>query len=184
MEIFNVGGPELILLLFLAGVLLGPRRMVLLAREMGELLSQIKLISRNLTKELNREIDLLDREMRVTLPELTVEKADSDEVEADASGPLLDQIESREIASPAREDLPSNGHSSTQSTEAGENSRLPEAYLRFIEDFPGEGLVSEGLENKGLGKEDLESEGPENEGMENEGLEEQPSTSAVGAHSE
>ncbi len=209
MEIFNVGGPELVLLLFLAGVLLGPRRMVLLAREMGELLSQIKLVSRNLTKELNREIDLLDREMRVTIPELTVEKGDTDEVGTTASAPPLDQAESSEIANSKEEDQPSNGHSATQPTEVGENSHLPEAYLRFVEDFPGEGLENDGLENHSLGndglenhslgnngrgsksvenkdpeKEVLESEGTENEGMENEDTEKQPSTSAIGIHSD
>jgi Sec-independent protein translocase protein TatA len=189
MEIRNVGGPELLLLLFLAGVLLGPRRMVLLGREIGEILRQIKLISRNLTKELNREIDLLDKEMRITLPEGQGEKAESDEVETEASRSSPEQAEAGESEEDSNEDLTSDSRPATQPTEEGEDSKLPEAYLRFIEDFPGEGLESEGPENKGLKNEGLESGGLENEDEGQEGLREEtpeklPSTSTNGAHSD
>jgi sec-independent protein translocase protein TatB len=156
MEIFNVGGPELILLLFLAGVLLGPRRMVLLAREIGEFLNQIKLLSRNLTKELNREIDLLDREMRITQPARLEEKANSNSAETTASSSQPDTAGSAEVSDTAVGDQPSNGQAFPQPTNAEENNDLPEAYKRFIEDFPGEGLENESPEMKGLEEEGLE----------------------------
>jgi Sec-independent protein translocase protein TatA len=140
MEIFNVGGPELILLIFLAGVLLGPRRMVLMARELGNIMRQIKLVSRSLTKELNREIDLLDREMRLAPPEGQAEEPASPDVELTASDPLPDQVETPETMGAAMGESPSNGNSATQPAEAGESPRLPEAYQRFIEDFPDEAL--------------------------------------------
>lgn len=204
MEIFNVGGPELLLLLFLAGVLLGPRRMVLLGREIGEILRQIKEISGNLTKELNREIDLLDKEMRITLPDGQSEKADNDEIETENSGSVSEQAEAGESADDSDEDLASDNHPAKQPPEEGESSKLPEAYLRFIEDFPGEGLEgespgnqeleNEGFTNEGLKNEDIEIEDLDNENLDNEdqgqeGLREEspeklPSTSSNGAHSD
>jgi Sec-independent protein translocase protein TatA len=166
MEILNVGGPELILLLFFAGVLLGPRRMVLLAREIGEFLNQIKSISRNLTKELNHEIDMLDREMRITQPVQLAGKTESRGVEAAPSPAQPDTVESPAIAAVATSDQPPNGHELSQSTKDEGDSHLPEAYKRFIEDFPGEGL---------------EDNRPETESLEKEVLEIQPDSSAVGA---
>lgn len=166
MEIFNVGGPELILLLFLAGVLLGPRRMVLLAREIGGFLNQIKSISRDLTKELNREIDLLDREMRITQPVRLEENTQSKAVETTASASQPAIAESTEISDSAVGDQPPNGHEPNQPTKDEGDSHLPEAYKRFIEDFPGEGLEEENLES---------------ESHEGDVLEVQPSSSVAGA---
>jgi Sec-independent protein translocase protein TatA len=139
MEIFNVGGPELILLIFLAGVLLGPRRMVLLARELGNILRQIKLVSHSLTKELNREIDLLDREMRLAQPDGQAEKTASPAAEITAPDPPPDQAETPETEEVSKEVSP-NDDSSTQPEGAVQGARLPEAYQRFIEDFPEEAL--------------------------------------------
>jgi len=60
MDVLGIGGPELLLLLFLAGVLLGPRRLAELAREAGKFIRQIQALTGNLTQQLNREIDLLE----------------------------------------------------------------------------------------------------------------------------
>lgn len=68
MDLFGVGSSELILLLFLGGVLLGPRRLAGLARSARQLMRQIQSLSRDLTKELNREIDLLEAGERPSGP--------------------------------------------------------------------------------------------------------------------
>ena len=60
MEFFGIGGPELIVLLVLAGIVLGPRRIAKVAREAGQFVDQIRGLARNLTKEFNREINLLE----------------------------------------------------------------------------------------------------------------------------
>ena len=60
MDLFGIGSSELIVLLLLAGVLLGPRRLARLAHDVGKLLRQIQAMTRDLTKQLNREIDLLE----------------------------------------------------------------------------------------------------------------------------
>jgi len=64
MDVIGIGGPEFILLLLLGAVVLGPRRVVGLAREVGGMLRQVQNITRNITKEINREFDLLDNKER------------------------------------------------------------------------------------------------------------------------
>lgn len=60
MEIFGVGGGELLLLMFLGGIVLGPRRLMYLLRESRRMISQVQGLARNLTDELDREITKTD----------------------------------------------------------------------------------------------------------------------------
>ena len=64
MDVIGIGGPEFILLLLLGAVILGPRRVVGLAREVGGVLRQVQSMTKNITKEINREFDLLDSKER------------------------------------------------------------------------------------------------------------------------
>ncbi len=68
MDVLGVGGGELLVLLGLALVLLGPRRIVGLARDAGALVRQIQTMTDGLTKQLKREVDLLDAVDRRTKP--------------------------------------------------------------------------------------------------------------------
>jgi Sec-independent protein translocase protein TatA len=47
-------------LLLLGGVILGPRRLVGLARDAGKLVGQIRSLTQELTRQMNREIAVLD----------------------------------------------------------------------------------------------------------------------------
>jgi Sec-independent protein translocase protein TatA len=60
MDFFGIGGSELLLLLFLGGVLLGPRRVAQLARDVRGFIGQIRALTTNLTEQLNREINLME----------------------------------------------------------------------------------------------------------------------------
>lgn len=67
MDILGVGGAELILLLILGGVVLGPRRLVGLARDAGKLVAQVRSLTSELTRQINSEIaqlDLMDAKRR------------------------------------------------------------------------------------------------------------------------
>jgi sec-independent protein translocase protein TatB len=68
MDLFGLGGSELLVLALLAGVLLGPRRLARLARDIGGLLNQIRAQTSALTQQLNREIDMLDVSARKSGP--------------------------------------------------------------------------------------------------------------------
>ena len=58
--IFGVGGNELIVILLLAGIILGPERLVRTARELGKFIRNMKNYFSALTDELKDELDVLD----------------------------------------------------------------------------------------------------------------------------
>lgn len=57
---FGIGLPELVLILILAGIVMGPQRIRHVARTLGSLVGQMQLISRQFTRQLNAELDALD----------------------------------------------------------------------------------------------------------------------------
>jgi sec-independent protein translocase protein TatB len=62
MEIFNIGTGELLLILLLALMVLGPRRIPEVARTLGRAMRELRAISDEFTRTLNREIELASRE--------------------------------------------------------------------------------------------------------------------------
>ena len=59
MDFFGIGGPELLAILLLAAIVLGPRRVAESAREFGKLIRNLKNYFRELSSDLSRELDLL-----------------------------------------------------------------------------------------------------------------------------
>jgi sec-independent protein translocase protein TatB len=66
MDVFGVGGNELIVILLLAGIILGPERLVRTARELGKFTRAVKNYFSSLTDELKAELDVLDDVKEVT----------------------------------------------------------------------------------------------------------------------
>lgn len=60
MDILNVGGPELIVLMLLGVIVLGPERLARVAREAGKLVRNLKAYFQSLSDELKNELDVLD----------------------------------------------------------------------------------------------------------------------------
>ena len=60
MDILGYGGAELLVILLLAGIVLGPERMARAARELGKLVRNVKAYFRSLNEELKSELDILD----------------------------------------------------------------------------------------------------------------------------
>ena len=58
---FGVGFPELVLILLLAGLVLGPQRIREVARMLGKGIVQLQKISREFSRQLNSELDQMDR---------------------------------------------------------------------------------------------------------------------------
>jgi sec-independent protein translocase protein TatB len=58
--IFGIGGNELIVILLLAAIVLGPERLVRSAREIGKFIRSVKNYFSALTDELKAELDILD----------------------------------------------------------------------------------------------------------------------------
>lgn len=73
-NIFGIGMPELILILIIAGVVMGPERIGKVARWLGKTSAQLQLISRSFIRQLNNELDGLDdgRALRDAMDEVKI----------------------------------------------------------------------------------------------------------------
>lgn len=60
MDIFGIGGTEVLVILLLAAIVLGPERLARTARELGKLIRNLKGYFGSLTDELKAELDILD----------------------------------------------------------------------------------------------------------------------------
>jgi sec-independent protein translocase protein TatB len=60
MDLFGIGTNELLIILVLAGIVLGPERLARTAREIGKLVRNLKAYFGSLTDELKSELDVLD----------------------------------------------------------------------------------------------------------------------------
>ncbi len=69
---FGIGAPELILILFLAGIVLGPQRIRQVAYWLGKTTAQLQAIARGFSRQLNAELDAVDGsgELRDTMKEM------------------------------------------------------------------------------------------------------------------
>lgn len=77
---FGIGLPELVLILLLAGLVMGPQRIRQFARIFGKVTAQLQRVSREFARQLNSELDAIDSgEMKNTLRDM---RSLQDEVEA------------------------------------------------------------------------------------------------------
>ena len=60
MDIFGIGGNELIVIIVLAGIMLGPERLARSAREIGKFVKNAKAYFTSLSGELRAELDVID----------------------------------------------------------------------------------------------------------------------------
>lgn len=122
MDIFGVGGPELMILVVLAGILLGPQRIVKLVRETKKLFNQVQALTRNLGQELTREIDAIKSEVDVLKSTIDLDNLEVDLEDA----PKEDkERELPEAYQRFREDFPDEGKIDDPPDEAsGDNGRV------------------------------------------------------------
>lgn len=59
-SIFNIGGPELLMILLLAGIVMGPKRIQVVAHWLGRMTAQLQVISRGFARQLNAELTAVD----------------------------------------------------------------------------------------------------------------------------
>lgn len=57
---FGIGLPELILILVIAGVVMGPERIVVIARWLGKTTAQLQSVSRAFVRQIHAELDGVD----------------------------------------------------------------------------------------------------------------------------
>lgn len=71
-NVFGIGLPELILILVIAGMVMGPERIARTARSLGSLTARLQTISRSFLRQLNAELDSVDEsgQLKSTVEEL------------------------------------------------------------------------------------------------------------------
>lgn len=70
-SIFGIGVPELIIILLLAGMIMGPQRIRQVAYTLGRITAQLQRVSKEFTRQLNAELDSLeDDTVRETLSDV------------------------------------------------------------------------------------------------------------------
>lgn len=57
---FGIGAPELVVILLLAGIVLGPKRIQQVAFWLGKITAQLQAVSRGFTRQLNAELSSVD----------------------------------------------------------------------------------------------------------------------------
>jgi Sec-independent protein translocase protein TatA len=73
-DIFGIGLPEFILILVIAGMVMGPERIARTARSLGLLTARLQSISRSFFRQINAELDAADQDgqLRSTVEELSL----------------------------------------------------------------------------------------------------------------
>jgi Sec-independent protein translocase protein TatA len=61
-NIFGIGLPEFILILVIAGMVMGPERIVRAARSFGRLAARMQSVSRSFIRQLNAELESVDQD--------------------------------------------------------------------------------------------------------------------------
>lgn len=71
-NIFGIGLPEFILILVIAGMVMGPERIVRMARTLGVMTARLQGVSRSFFRQINAELDSVDEDgqLRSTVEEL------------------------------------------------------------------------------------------------------------------
>lgn len=71
-NIFGIGLPEFVLILVIAGMVMGPERILRTARSLGRLTARLQSISRTFFRQLNAELDSFDQDgqLKSTVEEL------------------------------------------------------------------------------------------------------------------
>ncbi len=71
-NIFGIGLPEFVLILVIAGMVMGPERILRAARSLGRLTARLQSISRTFFRQLNAELDSFDQDgqLKSTVEEL------------------------------------------------------------------------------------------------------------------
>lgn len=70
MDVFGIGSTELVVILLLAAIVLGPRRLAVTARELGKLIRSLKSYFKALSDDLGHELDILS-ELKEVQKEIT-----------------------------------------------------------------------------------------------------------------
>jgi len=104
MNFFNIGTAELMLILLIALIVVGPRRLPEIGREIGKILSDLRKISQEFTTDLTRELEAPVKELTDLTRELEAPVKELTEMTRELEAPAKELTEmTRELEAPAKE---------------------------------------------------------------------------------
>ena len=143
-SIFGIGIPELVIILLIAGLILGPQRIRQVAFTLGRITAQLQRVSREFTRQLNAELDSLEggsvrdtmddvRQLQKEVEELRREISRAPQSLQDAGQKLTQETEA------ALQDTAATGQAVEESTENAESEAPPpKPELPKALDVPGD----------------------------------------------
>jgi Tat protein translocase TatB subunit len=104
MNFFNIGTAELLLIFLIALIVVGPRRLPEIGREIGKILSDLRKISQEFTTDLTRELEAPAKELTEITRELEAPAKELTEMTRELEPPVKELTEmTREPEAPAKE---------------------------------------------------------------------------------
>lgn len=93
-SIFGIGGPELFVILVIAGIVLGPKRIAGVARWLGKTTAYLQNVSRGFANQLRQELDGLDDggDLKDMLNEVTNLRNEVNSLQKQLSGQVTDAV--------------------------------------------------------------------------------------------
>jgi sec-independent protein translocase protein TatB len=104
MDIFNIGTAELILIFIIALIVVGPRRLPEIGREIGKILSDLRKMSQEFTMDLTQELEAPAKELREMTQELEAPVKELRQMTQELEAPVKELREmTQEMSAPAKE---------------------------------------------------------------------------------
>lgn len=139
---FGIGFPELVLILIVAGIVMGPERIGMAARWLGRTTAQLQKISRGFVRQLNQELDnsgdgqaiketmqelqKLRKELTDLRGEVTQTTTDATQAGRKAFDEIGNSIKPPNLTPPTllppADDVPANGHTNHEAQNGDETS--------------------------------------------------------------
>jgi Sec-independent protein translocase protein TatA len=143
-SIFGIGIPELVIILLLAGLIMGPQRIRQVAHTLGRITAQLQKVSKEFTRQLNAELDSLEdgslrntmddvRQLQKEVEELRRELAEAPKSLQNAGKKLTQETEDTLKDATAVAKGTEQGTQDTQAEPSPPKSPLPKAI-----DVPGD----------------------------------------------
>lgn len=130
-NIFGVGLPELIVIMIIAGMVLGPERIVRASRTLGVLTGRLQKISRGFVRQLQSEVSNIDEDgqLQSTVDELNQLRRQFDELKREVIGltsaPIVETRETfREIKREAENSIMPPGLAPQASVPSGSDNAI------------------------------------------------------------
>ncbi|MGA9350397.1 MAG: Sec-independent protein translocase protein TatB, partial [Anaerolineae bacterium] len=103
MNFFNIGTAELILIFIIALIVVGPRRLPEIGREIGKILNDLRKMSQEFTTDLTRELEAPVKELTEMTRELEAPVKELTEMTRELEAPAKELTEmTRELEAPAK----------------------------------------------------------------------------------